>query len=427
MKKLLSKLTRSNNKHKAYFVVLNVIISLLRFIRSFVFLKFLVFSELGIISLVTTIISFFGMLQIGFLNGGYRIFSAQKSKPDEESVNNHVYTFFLILSVIVFGILGILKLYNFTFAYDYLLISLAIFFGIVTLVDNWVRNMLSAYMSFKELNFLELYSTIISFVFLVTIPHIGITGAFLVVFMKPFSFLILSTIRNKNLLPKKIEFNIKRIKWILSFGFIPFLSGVFVVLETQVQNWGIVYYLTVEDLGKFYLPIMYTSIFILIPVALNKIYFPQVIKNFTDQKFHIVRKELKTFSLILGVYVLIAFLLTYLFINPIISFIFPKHLFAIKYIWLIYPGLIAFIFVQPIQILLNASIQLKPIFWAQAFSVLLLLILIIIFDNIYGLSLDLIAIIKSIVMIFGLVYYILSYFALKKKVWSFNIDRETFK
>ena len=426
MKKILLKF-KKRNKHKTEFVFLNVIISLLRFVRSFVFLKYLVFSELGIISLVATIMSFFGMLQLGFLNGGYRIFSAQKSKESEESVNNHVFTFFLILSILIFGILGFLKVSNFTFNYGYLLISLSVFFGLVTLIDNWLRNMLSAHMSFKELNFLELFSTLTSLTFLVTIPFIGIKGAFLVIFAKPFTFLVLSAIRNKVVLPSKLEFNIKRIKWILSFGFIPFISGIFVVLETQIQNWGIVYYLSVDDLGKFYLPIMYSGIFILIPNALNKIFFPQVIKDFVDHNFTLAKKDLKNFTLLIGGYAMVAFLITYLFLNPIVSLVFPEHFFAIKYVWIIYPGLIAFIFIQPIQILLNASIQLKPIFWAQVFSTTLLLILFVVSDVLYDFSLDLFAIIKSIVMIFGLVFYISSYFVLKNKIWILNLDKETFK
>lgn len=415
-----------SNRDKYNFVVLSVVISLLRFVRSFVFMRFLDFKELGLISIVMAIIGFFGMLQMGLQNGGYRILSAQKSKKDETSVNNHIYSYTLVLAGLIIVVLPILYLLEVDFGINYLIIISALFFGVITLIDNWVRNVLSAYMNFKELNILEFSSTIISFLFLITIPYWGVLGAFVVIFVKPLSFLILAFIKNHYLFPTKFEFNIKRIRWILSFGFIPFLSGIFVVLNSQFERWGIAYYLNLEALGKFYLPGMYATLFMLVPLSLNKIFFPQAIRKFSDGEFSAVRRVLKNFVMISLIYIVVVYIITYLFIEPVVAYVFPKHLFAIKYIWVIYPGLISLLLVQPIQILLNAAVKLNPIFWAQVTSTLLMGILLVGSNYIFDFTLMTMAFIKSIILIYAFAFYFISFVFYKKSIWKVNIEKERF-
>jgi O-antigen/teichoic acid export membrane protein len=412
-------------KDKYYFVILNVAISLSRFIRSFVFARVLDFKELGLISMVVTIVGFFGMFQIGLLNGGYRIFATNKSKSDESSVNNHIYSYFLFLTLALFLVLPAITYFT-TFNDNALIIILSVVFGIITLVDNWIRNIFSAKMLFTELNKLELYSSLISFLFLITVFYWGIMGAFVVVFIKPFSFLLLAFLRNQFLLPTKLEFNLKRVKWILSFGFLPFLSGLVVVLGVQIEKWSIIYFLNLEELGKFYLPGMYAGIFLLVPLALNKIFFPRVIAAFTNHDFKIARKSLQFFTIICLLYVIIVFVFTYLFIEPMIAYLFPKHLIAIKYIWIIYPGLVAMVFVQPLQILFNAATRFKAIFSAQAWSTLLMLFLFLCAQYALVFTLDIVSYIKSIVLIFSLSYYLLYFLFYRHTIWHVNLEKEKY-
>jgi len=82
-------LYKSENKDKLNFILINILTSFLKFVRSFVFMKFLNFSDLGMITIISTIMSLFGMFQFGLLNGGYRIFSLRKPKEEEDIIADY--------------------------------------------------------------------------------------------------------------------------------------------------------------------------------------------------------------------------------------------------------------------------------------------------------------------------------------------------
>ena len=90
MYKDLLSLFKNENKDKLSFILINILSSLLKFVRSFVFMKFLNFHDLGLITIISTIMALFGMFQLGLLNGGYRIYSLKKPKAEEDVVNNLV-------------------------------------------------------------------------------------------------------------------------------------------------------------------------------------------------------------------------------------------------------------------------------------------------------------------------------------------------
>ena len=187
------------DKSKISYVLITVIISLLRFVRGFVFMKLLSLSELGIITLVSTIMGLFVILQIGFLNGGYRIFSV--NNPNKWKVNDTIYSYFFILEGIIFIGILISFLFNQINIEELFLGILAAFFGLILILNNWNRNILIAQHKLKEINKLELIATIISFLFLILVFWFGLIGALIVIFSRELIFYILTVARNKNYSP----------------------------------------------------------------------------------------------------------------------------------------------------------------------------------------------------------------------------------
>ena len=408
---------------KINYVLINILVFMLRFVKSFIFMKFLNFTELGYLTIISTILSFFGMFQLGLLNGAYRIFAAQKDKDKEGHINDLVYSYFLILSVIIAIICISLKIFGYSLGPNNLIIYLAIVFGIITLTNNWISVVLSAYMNFGEMNFLELISTVSSLVFIISIYYVGFYGALLTTFSQPIIYLLLALKRHRSLRPKNFTFNFKEYKWILSFGFVPFLTGIFVQVHSQVERWSIVYFLNIEELGKFYLPSFYIVLFMIIPMAVNRLFFPQIVRKYVSNEKQATVKALKQYYLFLMLYIFFAVLITYLFIHPVVAFVFNKHLFAIKYIWYVLPGLIASLILLPIDIMFNASVNLKPMFWSYFTSVFVMVILVFGMRLIWGFSLEVISIIKSLTLIYITVFSIIAYFRSKKKLWVNDMDR----
>jgi O-antigen/teichoic acid export membrane protein len=368
--------------------------------------------------------SLFGLFQLGLLNGGYRIFSLRKTKEEENIINNLIYTYFLILFVIVAIIATGFKVINYNFGANFLIIILAILFGVITLINNWISTQLSAHMSFKELNYLEIISTFISLAFLFTIPSLGLWGALLTTFSNPLLYLIIAYYNYPYLLPTGIRFSIKSYRWILTFGFIPFLAGVFVQMHLQIERWSIVSYLNTEALGKFYLPTFYTTLFMMIPLSVNKLFFPPAVHKFSKGEFKEVKHVLKNYIVFNIVYTGLVVVATYLFMEPLVKMVLPQHLFATKWVWYLLPGLIAMLFLQPLEILYNAAVRLNPVFWTYFASVLFMGLLVFIGSHLVNFSLTIMAIIKSLVLIFILFSLIIYYLINKELLWKVNITKE---
>ncbi len=387
-------------------------------------MKFLNFTDLGIITIISTIMALFGMFQIGLLNGGYRIFSLKKPKEEENTINNLIYTFFGILTFII-AITAIgLKFFNYDFGTNFGLIISAIIFGIITMISNWINNQLSAHMSFKALNYLEILSTFISLVLLFSIPLLGLWGALITIFSAPFLYVLIAYIKYPYLLPTALYFNVKRYRWILSFGFIPFLAGIFVQLHSQIERWSIVSFLNTEALGMFYLPTFYATLFMMVPLSVNKLFFPPAVHKFSIGEFEGAKRVLRNYIIFNIIYSIIVILVTLLFMEPLVKIVLPQHLFATKWVWYLLPGMIAILFLQPLEILYNAAVRLNPVFWTYLASVLFMGLLVFVGSRFFDFSLSIMAIIKSLVLIFILFILYSYYFINKKSLWKVNIKKE---
>jgi len=62
------------------FVIINLIVALISFVRSFAFMNIFDFKELGLITLVNTAAMLISFFQLGLINGGYRIIGLGEDK-----------------------------------------------------------------------------------------------------------------------------------------------------------------------------------------------------------------------------------------------------------------------------------------------------------------------------------------------------------
>ena len=159
MSKLLSFFRRASFS----FVLINVFTAGLGFVRSFAFMKFLGFEELGLITMVNTTASLLSLFQIGLINGGYRIIALGHEKVIEKT-NNNILSFLIVVSGGVFIITAILILLGIIKDYATALISISI--GVLFLFNNWFTNRLIGSGKLQKLNYANSLSAIISFLWL---------------------------------------------------------------------------------------------------------------------------------------------------------------------------------------------------------------------------------------------------------------------
>ena len=370
MNKLLSFLKKASFS----FVVINIFTAALGFIRSFAFMKFLGFEELGTITMVNTTASLLSFAQIGLINGGYRIIALKEEKAIEKT-NNNILSFLCLISIVVFIVTLILILTGIVTDYATAFTSIGI--GILLLFNNWFINRLIGSGNLRKLNYANLFSALISLLCLILVYKFGFIGALICLFSQPLIFMFLTI--DSSFKFTKFEIDIKHLHYILSFGFIPFLSGIFFLVYSQIERWSISLLLGNEELGKMYLFFIIVTLWVLIPNSILNILYPKAIKYYADQDKERFHKTIRDNLKIILLYNIIGIISIILFLSSIISLLFPKHLPYVYLVYLAIPGLISRQFVDPISLFFNSVICLKPLFWSDLFSLLVYCISILYF------------------------------------------------
>ena len=356
------------------FITINIIVAFLGFVRSFAFIKFFDFNELGIITLVSTgamLISFF---QIGLINGGYRIIALQ-DKTSNEKVNNVIFSYIGILYLILLVLSAInlfLKIYSNTS-----IILLVITIGIFSLVTNWLTNTLIGAREYKRLNLANIISSLVSLGSLILAYYFGLIGALFSLLLQPLFFVFIVFIIDRKEIPTSFDLDFKYIKYILKYGFIPFLSGIFFLLYQQIERWSVNYYLGPDAIGKMYLVFLTTTLWLLIPTSILNLFYPKAIKLYNDNEFLKFDKIIKQNLVIIILYCITTSLIIITFLEPIVRIIFPKHQPYFYLVILALPGYIFRSLCDPISLYLNSIVKMKPILSSDIISLLTYLVCIV--------------------------------------------------
>lgn len=254
------------------FILINLFVHAVNFIRSFVFMRILDLRDLGMISLIQTCIMFIGLLHLGFFQGGYRIL-AYKKEEDKKGVNNTIFTFLACLSFIILLLSLSLSFTDIDFVVNRKYLLLTAVAGIFSLTTTWLTNTMTVKRMIAEINWINAASSILSIGLIPLVYVWGITGGILSIMIQPIVFVMFAMIKSKELRPTSWSFEKSVVSEILRLGFIPFLVGIFAILNIQIERWSIAYLLDVEELGRFYLVFIFSSLFILIPTSINYLFF----------------------------------------------------------------------------------------------------------------------------------------------------------
>ena len=356
------------------FVLINTLTAGLGFIRSFAFMKFLGFEELGLITMVNTTASLLSLFQIGLINGGYRIIALGHEKVIEKT-NNNILSFLIVISGGVFAITSILIFLGIIKDYTTALISISI--GVLLLFNNWFTNRLIGSGKLQKLNYANSVSAIISLLCLVLVYYFGFVCALICLFAQPLFFMFLSI--DKTFKFTKFEIEISHLRYILSFGFIPFLSGIFFLVYSQIERWGISFLLGNEELGKMYLFFIILTLWILIPNSIGNIFFPKAIKYYDIGDKPSFNKTIYNNIKIIVAYNIIGSLLLFTLLTPLVRLFFPNHL---PYVYLVFLSVIGLFFrtlTDPFSLFFNSIVKLNYIFWSELISLFLYCISLLLF------------------------------------------------
>ena len=396
------------------YILINLFGSFVGFIRSYYIMKYLDFVELGLISLFQTVVMVISLFQFGLIYGGYRIY-CQKDSSMNDKVNNNIHSFLLLLSATMIPVIIILKYYDIVPG-PWELSIIGVTIGLFYVVKNWINNIFIAMGDFKALNIITLLSSLLGLVLVFLIPFWSYWASLISICVVPISFVAIAYFKYPRLIPKSLKIEISTLKYILSFGFIPFLAGIFGMFTTQIETWSITGIMGIDSLGRYYLPMIFSALFLLVPSSINSLFFPKCVKDFTEGNKVEFWKTIKKYTLTLILYSFIVTFLTLYLLEPIINYILPKHLIGVKYVYIILPGLIFKLLAEPIWLIFNSAVTLKPIFWANIFSVFFTILGVIILYYYLEFNLQNLSIVKSVIGLQILLFGLLGYLLLKYKI-----------
>lgn len=399
------------NKNSLYFIIVNIIVAFLGFVRSFVFMKFLNFEELGLLTLIKTGAMFVGFFQIGLINGGYRIVALKKANLTEKT-NNVIFSYFGVLLIFLISIYLINSFINIFSDSLFLLISFV--FGLSLLVFNWLTNTLIAERKHTLLNKVNFVSAMTSVLCLPMAYYWGVFGGAFCLLIQPIVFCLCILMFSKKFRPTRYLLNTVELKEILHYGFIPYVSGIFFLLYIQIERLSITLYLGTTALGNMYLFILVTSLWVLVPTSIMNLFFPKCVILFEKKNYLELNKLVRNhFYTVLG-YCLITVVILILFLKPLIGYVFPEHL---PFVNLVYFGIVGLVFrtlSDPIAVFLNSVVKLKPILWSDIISIVFYLSLILLLLGNNWFSLTNVIMVFNLYFVFKFVYLLIYYLKLRK-------------
>lgn len=376
------------------FVAVNCFCSVGSALQNVLFMRFFEFREMGIITLFHTVMTLTGMSQIGLLNGGFRIFS-QHMPLLEPRVNNTVFSFFGIVFAVSLLLLPIHFVLPGTGSLVF--VSAGIFVGGLAMMKTWLTNINIARTNLTQLNWVNLTTTLFSFAFFLLIPFAGVTGGLMVITALPLSFCMIFLCWHREMRPTRPSLRLRTFKWLLFFGFVPFLTGIMTLLNLEISNLGITFTLGKAELGKFSLVQLYTNCYMLIPTALASIFLPHMLRAHKNTDQQAMTGYVRRYCLGVSLYIIAATIGTLTLLPWIVNLLFPKYVLSLPYIYTVLPGLCLTVLCMPFGTILYVNLVLRPVFCIYLISVLMTAAGIVLLHASSLMSLQMIAFLKCFV------------------------------
>lgn len=349
------------------FLGITLLNSAVTFLKSYLFMDFLDKEQLGYIALFQSMIMLVNFLQIGVIYGGYRLISFSINR--HRKVNDAVVTYFAVVFVVAIIVLLISNIFiplNWFWIGGFLI-------GLLAIWNNWISNMHIALGRTTKLSVIMLISLALSFIATPLLYINPLIGAVTLIALQPIFFIVLSYLSNKDFGFRFKLQNLVYLRLTIKLGFIPFLTGILHYINLQVERWVIGFDLGVKALGEYYLVFVYVGLFTIIPSALGTFNFPifmKVLSNPTNkgQTFYGI---FKIYYLELIIYLLAMTFGTFYIMPWIINLILPVHNTGVKYVHIVFFGLLFFTLIDPISFVINAKLHYKALIMIYLISVAL--------------------------------------------------------
>lgn len=345
--------------HRVQFIGINLAVNLLMLGRSYLAMRTLDELGLGYLALAQTLILFVSALQMGMLQGGFRLL-CNGDGEDKDVINAHFYAFETILVVLAAAVLIALPLTGLSSTLtNWSVVAFGVLTGAATLNRTWVSNQLIAKGSLASINRLTLATALLSLLPLAAISAYPLQSVLVSMAVQPLFFVAMALWRNADLRPRRLLWQWNTLGRIMTAGFLVFASGMMLQVGTILERWFVGSALGLEKLGELYLVILFITLFQIVPAALDTIMLPKAIEFFRNRQISSLKRLLKLFLLASLLYSIAVAAAVALLAAPVLQWLLPQRVGDLRHIVAILPGLLAFTVASPFAISFNILIDYR--------------------------------------------------------------------
>ena len=271
------------------YVLANTLTSVVAFGRNLLFIATLGLADLGQVALMQTIVMLVGFIQLGTINGAFLLFAEEEPEQTRRiaAVLNMVLLLFSLL-VALFALLG--RGTALLPVVDPQTLIIGVFAGLATLASTWMNNLLIAKKALAQSNIINIAAVAVSLAAAVLSMRWGLTAALISIMVQPLTAAIGVLMVEPDARLFGIRPDLATLRSIARKGATPFLSMISVLMTYQIERWSIGLLLGADKLGQFYLVMMFTTFFQLVPAALLNVHIPSAVQAVgSDRLRHVLR------------------------------------------------------------------------------------------------------------------------------------------
>jgi O-antigen/teichoic acid export membrane protein len=189
----------------------------------------------------------------------------------------------------------------------------------------------------------------------------SMTLALAAVAVQPVVVMVGAVVVQRDSRPRWAPLNGALMRRLWSVGGRPFLGSLAILAVYQIERWSIAAVLGPEALGRYYIVVLYSSLFVLVPAALMNVYFPKAMRALqtgdTAQFASFVRRHI----IEVGAYLAVALLGTVVLVPSFIAMALPQFVGTENLILLAFIASTVFVMQDTGTLVLYATEQTTPI------------------------------------------------------------------
>ncbi|MXP10912.1 lipopolysaccharide biosynthesis protein [Pseudoblastomonas halimionae] len=366
----MSRLAGLARDTRAQYVIVNLLVNLLFIARSYVFMLVLDYRELGLVTLLQSIVLLLGLLQFGVLNGAYRLILSAVS-DERQQIVDFVYSFVAMLGGVALVVAGVVLVFV-ARPEDGWIGVLGAIGGTAMLIRNWQTNQLIASQHLTRLNTINLGSAFLSLAGFALLDVSPIYACAAVIVSQPILFGISGWLFGDTLRMRRLRFAPGLLRRIMAAGFILFLAGILLQVNIQLERWYVTAALGVDALGHLFLAIMVVTLLQLVPAALDAIFLPSAVRAHDTGHSPSLRKVTRTYFYLLLGYVAVAAIALAFLAEPVLALLAPRYAPDLVYAYIIAPGALLLALSSAFTLVFKVLIRFRLLLFAYGSGTVLL-------------------------------------------------------